>query len=324
MLATLPLPDRIISAVDLRRALRQDPEEPVALDASALDRVLRHDAARGLLEVQAGTTWRSLTAALDRSRPGLSGIASCATLPGTVGESIAANTPGPDGMPLVAHVETLTLATADGELRRASRFENAKLFRLAVGGQGAVGVFYSATLRLDSLEQSLAQTVPSEHLGQGRAPGSNPACRVCLLLPPHELDGFLADARSQLSERRAPLLGVTVRRTRAERESFLRWAVREYAWVAIEFDAGTTLGNGVRTEELRRWLLGAALARGGAFPAAECAGASREQAEACFPMLAEFLAQARRYDPAGRLQNRWLRRCRALLQREACDVRWSI
>ena len=86
---------------------------------------------------------------------------------------------------------------------------------------------------------------------------------------------------------------------------------------------GETTINGVRTLELRRGLIDAALDRGGRFAAAECADATRAQVEAAYPMLAEFLAQARRYDPAGRLQNRWARRCRGLLQREACEVRWT-
>jgi len=320
MLATLPLPARAASAPDLRRLLRQDPDAPVALDASALDRVLRHDAPRGLLEVQAGGGWRTVAAALEQTRPRLGGLAATATLPATVGESVAANAPGPDGVPLVAHVEALTVATADGELRRASRFANAELFRLAVGGQGAIGIFYSVTLRLDSLEQSFAR---AEDAARQEPPRAARGDSACLLVPPGALQAFLADARAYLDQRRAALLGVAIRATRAEHESFLRWAVRDYARVSLAFDAGATLGHCVRATEIRRALMTLALERGGGFAPAHCVDATREQLAAAYPTLAEFLARARRFDPAGRLQNHWARHCRRLLQPEPFEVRWE-
>ena len=60
MLATLSLP---VSAHELRAAVRQ--ARP--FNAARLDRVLRLDTSRGVVEVQASATWSSLAAYL---RPG--------------------------------------------------------------------------------------------------------------------------------------------------------------------------------------------------------------------------------------------------------------
>ena len=51
-----------------------------------------------------------------------------------------------------AHVETLTLATADGTIRTCSCTENADLFRATLGGMGLTGVILSARFRLRPIE----------------------------------------------------------------------------------------------------------------------------------------------------------------------------
>src|SRR5689334_4609592 len=117
MIATLALP---LSALDLRDAVRQARR----IDPVRLDRVLRLDSSRGLVEVQASATWSSLAAYLKPSAPELA--AALKDL-GTVGEAIAANAAGPDGCPVVIHVESLALVTADGELRRVSRDQHAEI-----------------------------------------------------------------------------------------------------------------------------------------------------------------------------------------------------
>lgn len=74
---------------------------------------------------------------------------------------------------------------------------------------------------------------------------------------------------------------------------------------------------------MRRALLAAALARGGAFPIRDLRDATRAQLEACYPMLPDFLAEKRRGDPGERLQNAWYRDASARLRGGACEVRWD-
>ena len=87
----------------------------------------------------------------------------------TVGGMIAADVHGKnhhrDGS-FGAHVESLTLAMADGETRRCSRSENADLFRATLGGMGLTGIILSATFRLQRVDSAflLAETVATRDL----------------------------------------------------------------------------------------------------------------------------------------------------------------
>ncbi|MGH8746709.1 MAG: FAD-binding protein, partial [Burkholderiales bacterium] len=87
----------------------------LTLDASGLDRILHLDAARQLLEVQAAAPWSALVDYLAASAPELSVLTADPRLPASVEQSVSANAAGPDGRPICAHVEALTLVTADGE-----------------------------------------------------------------------------------------------------------------------------------------------------------------------------------------------------------------
>ncbi|MCE2949734.1 MAG: FAD-binding oxidoreductase [bacterium] len=127
------------------------------IDLSGCNRVLQFDAQCGLVEVEAGMRWPELLQALDRLQPAQAGVA-----PWTfrqkqtgadqlsIGGALSANIHGRglDFAPFVSDIESFTLVTADGRLRRASRTEHADLFRLAIGGYGLFGIVGSVTLRL--------------------------------------------------------------------------------------------------------------------------------------------------------------------------------
>lgn len=316
---------RVRSAEELRVALRRSREHSLALDASGLDRVLRLDAAQGSVEVQASTPWSSLADCLGRHGIALESFASSAGLPPTVGEAIADNAAGPDGMPLSTHVSAITIATADGELRRADRSSNGGLFHLVLGGRGVFGVLYSVTLRLESLRRSAENAqAPVELAIPECAPAPASECTIENLLPPENLQIYLARVRELAAERRLALRRISIRRLLPEGETYLRWATREWAGVRLTFGIKPTLGASVQAAEIRRLLLGIALECGGSFPLRELEWASRGQIEACYPMLGAFLAEKRRGDPAERLQNAWYRCARAKLRAATCKVRWGI
>jgi FAD/FMN-containing dehydrogenase len=308
MLAThsFPLPaPRVYSAVDLCKAMLAGAVQAGRFDDSGLDRVLCHDPLRGALEVQAGTPWHALAAH--------GGSAFAAT---TVGESVAANAVGPDGRPMVVHLRSLTLATANGELRRASRECSPELFRLAVGGFGVFGPFYSVTLDLASLAQAAAAAAAPVRLELPEAPANGACSRIDLLAPPEAREPLVAQVRAALGEHRYALTLLEVRRALPEDETFLRWARREHAALRIEFRSRSTLGGCVGATQLRTQLIDLALAAGGAIAPASLPAASRAQAAACYPMLGNFLAEKRRHDPAGRVTNAWYRGTRDLWRRD--------
>jgi FAD binding domain-containing protein len=309
MIATLALP---VSASELCQAMRL--ARP--FNVKRLDRVLRLDAARGLVEVQASATWASLAAYLRPSAPhALTAWSDTAT----IGDSVATNSPGPDGRPAVAHIEAIALVTPDGELRRVTRAQR-ELFALAIGGQDLFGAAYSVTLRLESLARAAAEAAPPAVLalsakGRGRV--------LNLLVPPHASEPFLAEVRALCADWRIGIEGIEVRRTLPENETTLCWARSEYASIRLTLAEPPALGGAVRTTQLHRQLIDTAIAHEGSFPISCTPEATRTQVERCYPELRAFLAEKRRLDPAERLTNPWYRHHRSLLARQACDVRWS-
>ncbi|HEY1289673.1 MAG TPA: FAD-binding protein [Burkholderiales bacterium] len=292
-----------------------------SFDASRLDRVLAVDEARGLVEVQSSASWKSLAA---RLRPGDGRAQEVRTAHPTIGESLACNAAGPDGRPTVSHVQSLTMVTPDGHLRRVDRMTNPDLFALVVGGHGLFGAIYSVTLRIESLARALAEAqAPDAHLDRPGEPRPHAARKLVLLVPPVRLEALVAACRDCCAEWRFDLESLAVRRVRADDETFLRLPGQEYCEVSLGLAEGANLGAQVRSTQLKRSLIDLAIAHGGGFPISCTPEATREQTEACYPQLAEFLAEQRRIDPHERWVNAWLRHQRSLLAREACEVRWG-
>ena len=129
-------------------------EGGLLVDTTGLRRPLSLDTERGLLEMEAGATWPEVIAATHALAGGAPrwGIRQKQTGADelTLGGSLAANGHGRGLLmaPMVDDVEALTVVTADGELVRCSRDENAELFSLVVGGYGLFGVVATVTLRL--------------------------------------------------------------------------------------------------------------------------------------------------------------------------------
>lgn len=314
------------SAEELRAALRGW-NRPAAPDLAQLDRVLRLDLRGQRIEVQAGVGWGALGGYLvsqDMAAAApIAAAAAVADLPGTLGACVGANPACPDGTPFSSLVDAITVVTADGELRRTSRSAQADLFRAVLGGHGALGAVYSVTLRIDALLRAFARAEPPVPLDAAAAPPAAGALRLRLLVPPARLDGFLAELRQAFDDFRLPIGSLCVRRALPDCETLLRWATEELAVVDVAFADRGTLPARVAATQVRRALIGAALAHGGRFDLATGLEASREQVDAAYPMFSAFLAEKRRYDPQLRLQDAWYRHYAGLFRREPCAVRWA-
>jgi FAD/FMN-containing dehydrogenase len=299
------------SADELRRALRAARERALTLDVSGLNRMLRLDTGRRQIELQAAAPWSAVASGV-RELGATTAAEGFAALPGSIGEAVSANVPGADGQPIVNHVEAITLVTPDGEVRCADRCSNPGLFALAVGGHGLFGVLYSVTLQLDSLLRSMEHTEEPAVLDVANLRTESGAPRIIeFLAAPERLDAVLADVRNLAAERRIGLQRICVRRLQPERDTFLRWATRDWAGVSLRYSVRDTLGACVHAAEIERLLLEIALANGGSFRIDSSPNASRAQLERCYPQLADFFAQKKRLDPAEQLQNTWYRRIAA-------------
>ena len=139
--------------------------DAVLLDMCRMNRVLRFEPERSLIEVEAGIQWPALIEYLTGAQRGLNrqvGIIQKQTGADhlSVGGALAANMHG-RGLrfkPIIADVEAFVLVDSNGALRTCSRLENPELFRLAIGGYGLFGIIASVTLRL-SLRRKLERVV---------------------------------------------------------------------------------------------------------------------------------------------------------------------
>jgi len=129
--------------------------DAMLLDTRGLDRIGRLDPVAATVEVEAGIQWPALIAGLTAmQRDAAEPLSIIQKQTGadrlTLGGAVSANVHG-RGLtlaPFVGDVESLQIVDAEGELRTASRRENAELFRLAMGGYGLFGVVASVRLRL--------------------------------------------------------------------------------------------------------------------------------------------------------------------------------
>jgi FAD/FMN-containing dehydrogenase len=148
---------RAVSICGARHAMggQQFGTGTLLVDTTRFDRVLAFDAARGLIEIEAGIRWPALHDWLFAAQHGEAGAwtfrqkqTGADAL--SIGGCLAANVHGRalDLPPFVSEVEAFTLVDARGELRRCSRRENADLFGLAIGGYGLFGAIATVTLRL--------------------------------------------------------------------------------------------------------------------------------------------------------------------------------
>jgi hypothetical protein len=312
MLGTLALP---LSALELRDAVRSSRH----FDPARLDRVLRVDETRGCVEVQANASWSSIAARAGCEADGFSGQWGRAAA--NIGEAVATNSAGPDGQPMVHHVDGLTLVTPEGELRRVNRASHMELFALAVGGHGIFGAPYSITLGLTSLVRAARNALPLVALDLPKTEAGGRPLR--LLVPPQALEAFINECRTRCAEWRTAIVGAEVRRTLPEKETVLCWARQGFAEVTLLLQELDTIGGAVRATQVRQELIDAAIASGGSFPIASTPEATCAQVETCYPQLRKFLAEKKRLDPSEKLVNPWYRHHRSLLWREPCEVRWA-
>ena len=124
----------------------------VLIDTRPMQRHVRLDAERGIVEADAGIQWPELVerlVAMQNGRREQWGIIQKQTGADrlSLGGALAANVHG-RGLklrPIIGDVESFTLMDAEGELQTCSRTQNRELFRLAIGGYGLFGVITRVT-----------------------------------------------------------------------------------------------------------------------------------------------------------------------------------
>lgn len=134
------------------------------LDMRGMNQVVSFDAARRVIRVQAGMTWRDIQDVIDRHDLSIRTMQSYSNF--TVGGSLSVNCHGRyvGRGPLVNSVRALQLVTARAEVLELSRTRDAETFRAVFGGYGGLGVVTEVELELDpnTLIERVVHDVPLE------------------------------------------------------------------------------------------------------------------------------------------------------------------
>lgn len=119
--------------------------DAIQLDMMGLNKV-SYDEKSGIVSVESGATWRKIQHVLEGFGRSVKVMQSDNIF--TVGGSLSANVHGwqVGAGPLSSTVQALTVVTADGEIRRIDRKNEAELFNAVLGGYGLFGVIISAEL----------------------------------------------------------------------------------------------------------------------------------------------------------------------------------
>ena len=129
-------------------------------------------------------------------------------------------------------------------------------------------------------------------------------------VPRERLPDFMAAVADDFRTHAVDVIYGTVRLIERDDETFLAWARDRFACVIFNLHTVHT-GDGIRrsADDFRR-LIDLAIERGGSYFLTYHRWARRDQVEACYPQLPEFLRRKREHDPEERFQSEWYRHYR--------------
>ena len=128
-----------------------------------------------------------------------------------------------------------------------------------------------------------------------------------IYVPRPALPSFMAEVASVFRTNGVPIVYGTVRLIEQDDESFLAWAKQPYACIIFNLHVVHTPEGRERAGQAFRDLIDMGLKRGGRYYLTYHRHARRDQVEAAYPQLPEFLRLKRKYDPEERFQSEWYR-----------------
>jgi FAD/FMN-containing dehydrogenase len=137
-----------------------------------------------------------------------------------------------------------------------------------------------------------------------------------IYVPRDRLGDFMAAVAEDFRTHDVSLIYGTIRLVERDEESFLAWAKEPWACIIFNLCTVHTPAGLERSAAAFRSLIDRGLERGGKFYLTYHRWATREQVEASYPQLPEFLRQKRRHDPGERFQSEWYRHYRAMFADE--------
>lgn len=131
-----------------------------------------------------------------------------------------------------------------------------------------------------------------------------------LYVPRAELAAFFEDMREDFRQHGVEVIYGTIRLIEQDDETFLAWAKQPWACTVLNLHVSHTPQGIERAATAFRRLIDLARKRSGSYFLTYHKWAVREQVEACYPQLPEFLKLKRQYDREERFQSDWYRHYR--------------
>ncbi len=128
-----------------------------------------------------------------------------------------------------------------------------------------------------------------------------------IYVPRRLLADFFGEVRQVFRENGAEIVYGTVRLIERDTDTFLPWARDAWACTIFNLHVEHTPAGLERSAAAFRSLIDMAVRRGGSYFLTYHRHARREQVEACYPRMVEFLRLKRQYDPDERFQSEWYR-----------------
>lgn len=128
-----------------------------------------------------------------------------------------------------------------------------------------------------------------------------------LYVPRADLAAFMADVAADFRQHCTDVIYGTVRLIERDAESYLAWAREPFACIIFNLHVVHTDEEKAKAAEAFRRLIDRALKRGGSYFLTYHRYAHRDQMEAAYPQMQDFLKRKQRYDPAGQFQSDWYR-----------------
>ena len=128
-----------------------------------------------------------------------------------------------------------------------------------------------------------------------------------IYVPRPVLADFFAEVRDTFRRNGAEIVYGTVRLIEPDRETFLPWARHGWACTIFNLHVEHTPQGIERSAEAFRALIDMAIRRSGSYFLTYHRHARKDQVEACYPQMPEFLRLKKKYDPQLRFQSDWYR-----------------
>ena len=133
-----------------------------------------------------------------------------------------------------------------------------------------------------------------------------------IYVPRDKLADFLGEAADDFLHHNVSVIYGTVRLIERDDDSFLAWAKQPYVCTIFNLHTVHSPAGIEHSAEAFRRLIDMAIRRGGSYFLTYHKWARREQVEACYPQLPEFLRLKRSYDSEERFQSDWYRHYREM------------